>query len=171
MSPPTFSSVGFGDTARVTVAIDIPRGVLGGRYRGVLTVQAANANPINVPLVLIVTSSRGIVFENNPVRTSAGVARIAFNADPGTTYKVAIFDLNGLMTFTATGTVFAGVTVTGMPGTVQNPAAGADYAVSVTWPLFNGRGEGVASGMYLVVAESTVNGQRQLAQDKLIVIR
>jgi hypothetical protein len=35
----------------------------------------------------------------------------------------------------------------------------------------NERGEAVASGTYLVVVESTVNGQRQLARDKLIVIR
>jgi hypothetical protein len=43
--------------------------------------------------------------------------------------------------------------------------------VSVTWPLINGRGEGVASGTYYVVVESFVNGQRQLARDRLIVIR
>ena len=59
----------------------------------------------------------------------------------------------------------------GTPGTAANPAAGADFAVSVTWPLVNGRGEGIASGTYLVIAESIVNGQRQLAQAKLIVIR
>jgi hypothetical protein len=99
------------------------------------------------------------------------VARIAFNGDPGTEYKVLIFDMNGLVVYTTRGTVFAGVTVAGAPGTTASPAAGADFAVSVTWPLENGRGEGVASGMYLVVAESIVNTQRQLAQAKLIVIR
>jgi hypothetical protein len=43
--------------------------------------------------------------------------------------------------------------------------------VNVIWPLRNGRGEPVASGMYLVVVESLVEGKRQLAQDKLMVIR
>jgi hypothetical protein len=171
ISPPSFSSLNIGDTARFTVAVDIPRGILGGRYRGTLFLQSANASPIQVPLILIVTSSRGIVFENNPVRNAPGVARIAFNGDPGTAYKVAIFDMNGLVVYSITGTVFAGVGLTGTPGTITNPAPGADFAVSVTWPLINGRGEGVASGMYLVVAESTVNAQRQLAQAKLIVIR
>jgi len=171
ISPPSFSSLDIGDTARVTVAIDIPRGILGGKYRGTLFVQSANAPPLQVPLILIVTSSRGIVFENNPVRNTPGVARIAFNGDPGTEYKVLIFDMNGLVVYTTRGTVFAGVTVAGAPGTTASPAAGADFAVSVTWPLENGRGEGVASGMYLVVAESIVNTQRQLAQAKLIVIR
>ena len=171
VSPPSFSSIAFGDTARVTVAVDIPRGILGGRYRGTMTVQSGNAPAITVPVVLIVTSSRGIVFESNPVRSSNGVARIAFNADPGTQYKVAIFDLNGLLVFQTNGTVFAGVTTAGTPGTAQNPAPGADYAVGVVWPLVNGRGEAVASGTYLVIAESFVNGQRQLAQDKLMVIR
>ena len=171
ISPPSFSSLDIGDTVRATVTVDIPGGILGGRYRGTLTVQSANAPPIEVPVVLIVTSSRGILFENNPVRNSSGVARIAFNGDPGTDYHVAIFDMNGLMVFTNDGTVFAGVTATGAPGTAANPATGADFAVAVPWPLVNERGEGVASGTYLVVVESIVNGQRQLARDKLIVIR
>ena len=171
ISPPSFSSLDIGDTVRATVTVDIPNGVLGGRYRGTLTVQSANAPPIEVPVVLIVTSSRGILFENNPVRNSSGVARIAFNGDPGTDYHVAIFDMNGLMVFTTDGTVFAGVTAAGAPGTAQNPATGADFAVAVPWPLVNERGEGVASGTYLVVVESIVNGQRQLARDKLVVIR
>ena len=171
VSPPSFSSLDIGDTLRATVTVDIPNGILGGRYRGTLTVQSANAPPIEVPVVLIVTSSRGILFENNPVRNSSGVARIAFNGDPGTDYHVAIFDMNGLMVFTTDGTVFAGVTAAGAPGTAQNPATGADFAVAVPWPLINERGEGVASGTYLVVVESIVNGQRQLARDKLTVIR
>jgi hypothetical protein len=171
VSPPSFSSVGIGDTLRATVTVDIPNGVLGGRYRGTMTLQSAEAPPIEVPVVLIVTSSRGIVFENNPVRNASGVARIAFNGDPGTDYHVAIFDVNGLMVFTTDGTVFAGVTAAGAPGTAENPATGADFAVAVPWPLVNERGEGVASGTYLVVVESTVNGQRQLARDKLVVIR
>jgi hypothetical protein len=171
VSPPSFSSLDIGDTLRATVTVDIPNGILGGRYRGTLTVQSANAPPIEVPVVLIVTSSRGILFENNPVRNSSGVARIAFNGDPGTDYHVAIFDMNGLMVFTTDGTVFAGVTAAGAEGTAANPATGADFAVAVPWPLVNERGEGVASGTYLVVVESIVNGQRQLARDKLTVIR
>lgn len=171
VSPPSFSSVGIGDTLRATVTVDIPNGVLGGRYRGTLTLQSAEAPAIEVPVVLIVTSSRGILFENNPVRNSSGVARIAFNGDPGTDYHVAVFDMNGLMVFTTDGTVFAGVTAAGAPGTAENPATGADFAVAVPWPLVNERGEGVASGTYLVVVESIVNGQRQLARDKLVVIR
>ena len=171
VSPPSFSSLDIGDTLRATVTVDIPNGILGGRYRGTLTVQSANAPAIEVPVVLIVTSSRGILFENNPVRNSSGVARIAFNGDPGTDYHVAIFDMNGLMVFTTDGTVFAGVTAAGAEGTAANPATGADFAVAVPWPLVNERGEGVASGTYLVVVESIVNGQRQLARDKLTVIR
>jgi hypothetical protein len=171
ISTTNFSSLAVSDTQRVTVAVSIPPGVLGGRYRGSLLVQGQGATPQRIPLVVIVTSSRGIVFENNPVRNANGVARIAFNGDPGTDYQVGIFDMNGLLLFTATGTVFPGLTPTGTPGTAQNPGAGADFAVNVTWPLVNGRGEGVASGTYLVVVESTVNGQRQLARDKLMVIR
>jgi hypothetical protein len=171
ISPPSFSSLDVGDTVRATVTVDIPNGILGGRYRGTMTVQSAEAPPITVPVVLIVTSTRGILFENNPVRNSAGVARIAFNADPGTDYQVAIFDMNGLLVFESSGTVFAGVTTAGAPGTAQNPAPGADFAVAVPWPLENDRGEAVASGTYQVVVQSIVNGQRQLARDKLIVIR
>lgn len=171
IQPPSFSSLDVGDTVRATVTVDIPNGILGGRYRGTMTVQSAEAAPITVPVVLIVTSTRGILFENNPVRNANGVARIAFNADPGTDYQVAIFDMNGLIVFESQGTVFAGITTAGVPGTAESPAAGADFAVAVTWPLENDRGEAVASGTYLVVVQSIVNGQRQLARDKLMVIR
>lgn len=171
VSTASFSSLAVADTQRVTVTVAIPPGVLGGRYRGTLFVQGQGATPQTIPLIVLVTSSRGIVFENNPVRNANGVARIAFNGDPGTAYQVGIFDMNGLMVFTTSGTVFAGLTPSGTPGTAASPAPGADFAVNVTWPLINGRGEGVSSGMYLVVVESIVNGQRQLARDKLIVIR
>ena len=80
--------------------------------------------------------------------------------------KLAIYDMAGLVTYKTSGTVFAGAVPPG--GTT---AVGADFAVNVIWPLQNGRGEGVASGMYLVVVESIVEGKRQLAQDKLMVIR
>jgi hypothetical protein len=171
INPASLAAVILNDSARATITVNIPRGILGGRYRGSILVQANGAPAVQVPLIVIVTSSRGIAFENNPVRNANGVARIAFNGDPGTDYQVGIFDMNGLLVYTTKGTVFAGLDSTGTPGTSQNPAPGADFAVSVTWPLQNGRGEGAASGTYLVVVESTVNGQRQLARDQLIVIR
>lgn len=163
-SPPSFSGLGFGDTIRVTVTVQVPRGILGGRYRGTLTVQAGGTPQQTIPLIVIVTSSRGIQFANNPVRE--GVATIAFNGDPGTRYNVGIFDMSGLMVHIEQGTVFAGV-----GGTVTNPTSGADFAAAVLWPLTNDRGENVASGMYLVVVESIVNGKRQQARDRLMVIR
>jgi hypothetical protein len=163
----TLSTMLINDTARVTVTVQVPRGILGGRYRGTIIVQGQGTASQQLPLVVIVTSSRGILFENNPVRSVNGdIGRISFNADPGTEYQVAIFDMNGLLVYTVTGTVFAGV-----GGTAQAPTAGADFAVSVPWPLGNGRGEAVASGMYVVVVQSIVNGQLQLARDRLMVIR
>ena len=81
-------------------------------------------------------------------------------------YRVLVFDMIGLTVWSDQGTVFAGV-----DGSDDEPTPGADFAVNYIWPLTNGRGELVASGMYLVVVESIVNGQRQLAQAKLMVIR
>ena len=167
-SAPSFSSIGVGDTARVTVTVDVPRGILGGRYRGEILAQGQDAALERIPLIVIVTSSRGILFANNPVRSSIGdIGRIAFNGDPGTQYKIGIYDMSGLLVWTDDGVVFPGVG--GTPGNPTN--VGADFAVSYTWPLTNGRGEQVASGMYLVVVESIVAGQRQLAKDRLMVIR
>ena len=166
-SIPAISEIGVGDTVRVTVSVRVPRGLLGGRYRGVITVQGQGIDQRQIPLIVIVTSSRGILFQDNPVRGGAGtVAHIAFNGDPGTQYRILVFDMVGLMVWSDQGTVFAGVN-----GTSTDPTPGADFAVNYIWPLINGRGEMVASGMYLVVVESIVNGQRQLAQDKLMVIR
>lgn len=166
-SPPGLATLLPSDTARITASVLIPRGILGGRYRGAITVQASGTAPLQIPLILIVTSSRGLLFENNPVRAVNGdVARIAFNGDPGTDFKVGIFDMAGLLVFRVNGQIFPGVG--GEPGA---PGEGADFAANVTWPLLNGAGQPVASGMYLVVVESIVNGQRQLARDRLMVIR
>ena len=163
-SPPNFAGLPFSDTVRVTVTVQVPRGILGGRYRGTLTVQASGTESETIPLIVIVTSSRGIQFANNPVRE--GIATIAFNGDPGSVYKVGIYDMSGLMVHVEFGSVFAGV-----GGSVTNPTSGADFAAAVLWPLINGRGENVASGLYLVVVESIVNGKRQQASDRLMVIR
>jgi hypothetical protein len=166
-SAPSFSSIGVGDTARVTVTVDVPRGLLSGRYRGEILAQGQDALAERIPLIVIVQSFRGILFTNNPVRSSFGdIGRIAFNGDPGTTYKIGIFDMSGLLVWADQGTVFAG-----SGGTPTAPGAGADFAVAYIWPLSNGRGEQVASGVYLVVVESIVSGQRQLAKDRLMVIR
>jgi hypothetical protein len=169
---PGFANIGLGDTARVTISVRVPRGILGGRYRGTLTVQGAEAESQTIPLIVIVTSTRGILFANNPVRSATGdIGQIAFNGDPGTPWTLAIFDMMGLTVYRASGTVFAGVGSTGAQGNAQQPELGADFAVNVLWNLTNGRGEPVASGMYLVVVQSFVNGQRQLARDRLMVIR
>lgn len=166
-SPTSIAGLGNADTARVIVTVQIPRGILGGRYRGSLRVQAAGTAPHVIPLIVIVTSTRGILFGNNPVRQIAGdIANIAFNGDPGSAWRLSIYDMAGLVTYKTSGTVFSGAAPVGGATPV-----GADFAVNVIWPLLNGRGEAVASGMYLVVVESLVNGKRQLAQDKLMVIR
>lgn len=166
-SPGNLAGIQFGDTSRVVINVQIPRGILGGRYRGELIVQGQGTTAQRIPLIVIVTSTRGILFGNNPVREINGdIANIAFNGDPGTAWKLAIYDMAGLVTYKTSGTVFAGAA---LPG--GGPLVGADYAVNVIWPLRNGRGEPVASGMYLVVVESLVEGKRQLAQDKLMVIR
>jgi hypothetical protein len=166
-SIPGFSGLGVRDTARVVVSVRVPRGILGGRYRGTIFVQGADLSRQQVPIIVIVTSTRGILFVNNPVRgTVHGVAEIAFNGDPGTGFTVGVFDMSGLLVYTQPGTVFAGVS-----GTAASPTSGADFAALVTWPLINGRGENIASGMYLVVVESIVSGKRQLARDRLMVIR
>lgn len=169
---PGFANIGVSDTARVTITVQVPRGILGGRYRGTLTVQGGDAESQTIPLIVIVTSQRGILFANNPVRGALGdIAQIAFNGDPGTQWQLSIFDMMGLVVYRANGTVFAGVGSGGTGGTAENPELGADFAVNVLWNITNGRGEAVASGMYLVVVESFVNGQRQLARDRLMVIR
>lgn len=166
-SPASIAALANSDTARVIVTVQIPRGILGGRYRGSLRVQAAGTAPREIPLIVIVTSTRGILFGNNPVREISGdIANIAFNGDPGTNWQLSIYDMGGLVAYKTKGTVFVGSTPVG--GTTP---VGADFAVNAIWPLRNGRGEAVASGMYLVVVESIVNGKRQLAQDKLMVIR
>lgn len=154
-SPEQLTSVAFGDTARVTVTVRIPTGILAGAYRGDLIVQAEDVAPRTVPLTVIVTTPGDIVFENNPVYGRSGdQAVIIFNADPGTNWEMQIFDMMALATFRATGAVFP-----------------ADQAVRYTWPLVNGVGEGVAGGVYYVIINATQDGERRQLRGKLMVIR
>jgi hypothetical protein len=160
-SPSSVTTIGVGDTARVTVTVRIPSGILAGAYRGDMIVQADEVDARTVPLTVIVTTPGDIVFENNPVIGREGDdAVVIFNADAGSTWQLMIFDMMGLSTFYTTGTVFAGST--GFPG---------DQAMRVTWPLVNGRGENVAGGMYYVVVNAVQEGQARQLRGKLMVIR
>jgi hypothetical protein len=159
------ANVAIGDTARLTVTVRIPRGILAGRYAGDLIVQAENVTAVRIPLTVIVTTAGDIVFETNPITgRNADNAVIIFNADPGSEYRIRIFDMMGLAVFGAAGTVFAGQ----QSGGVQFEA---DQAVRFSWPLVNGRGEQIAGGMYLVVVDAQQDGRRRQMRDKLMVIR
>ncbi len=167
-TPEQISRIEIGDTARLTVTVRIPLGILAGRYTGELIVQGEGVASTTVPLTVIVTTPGDIVFDNNPVFGRNGDdAVIIFNADPGTTWKLVIFDMEALIAFKTDGQVFAGSA--GTPPAV--PATVGDEAVRYTWNLRNGRGENVAAGMYLVVIEATQAGQRRQLRGKLMVIR
>lgn len=164
ISPTQLQSLGLGDTSRVVVTVRIPVGILAGSYQGDLILQGEGVPERRVPLTVIVTTPGDIVFEDNPVFGRAGdLAVIIFNADPGTTWALRVFDMEAIIAFAANGTVFAGST-----GTPPTPG---DQAVRFTWNLQNGRGENVAAGMYQVVIEATQAGQRRQLRGKLMVIR
>ena len=168
-SPASLTSVGVGDTARVTVTVRIPTGVLAGAYRGDLTVQGDAVPPLRIPLVVIVTTPGDIVFENNPVIGRNGDnAVVIFNADPGTRWDMAVFDMRGLISYKLVDqTVFSG-TPSGGPA---SPGFPGDQAVRTVWNLTNGRGEAVAGGMYYVVVNAVQDGKRRQLRGKLMVIR
>jgi hypothetical protein len=164
-SPAQLNTVAFGDTARVVVSVRIPTGLLAGSYTGDLIFQAEGVAARRIPLTVIVTTPGDIVFETNPVVGRAGdQAVIIFNADPSSTYHLAIFDMMGLTVFRTRGTVFGG----GSSGGVEFDP---DQAVRFTWNLANGRGEEVAGGMYYVVVDVEQDGRRRQLRDKLMVIR
>jgi hypothetical protein len=166
-SPQTLTQLAFADTQRITVTVRIPVGLLAGAYRGELIAQGEGVDAIRVPLTVIVTTPGDIVFETNPVIGRAGdQAVIIFNADPGSRWDMAIFDMQGLIAFRATGTVFAG---SGGGGGGQ--AFPGDEAVRYTWNLRNGRGEAVAGGMYYVVIDARQDERNRQLRGKLMVIR
>jgi hypothetical protein len=166
-TPVSLPTVGLGDTARVEVTVRIPPGLLAGTYRGELIAQADDVDPIRIPFSVIVTTPGDIVFETNPVIGRAGdLAVIIFNADPGSTWELAVFDMMAMTTFRTSGRVFEGT-----PGTDDLPGFEGDQAVRFTWPLVNGRGENVAGGMYYVVVNAVQEGEERQLRGKLMVIR
>lgn len=166
-SPVNVNSVDLGDTTRIEVTVRIPPGLLAGRYRGELIAQSDDVDAIRVPFSVIVTTPGDIVFETNPVIGRAGdLAVIIFNADPGSTWELAVFDMMAMTTFRTNGTVFAGT-----PGDPPIPGFEGDQAIRYTWPLVNGRGENVAGGMYYVVINAVQDGEQRQLRGKLMVIR
>ena len=165
-TPASLTGVAFGDSTRVTITVRIPSGLLAGAYRGDLIVQGEGVNAVRVPLTVLVTTPGDIVFETNPVIGQAGdLAVIIFNADPGSTWELAVFDMMATTTFRTRGTVFDGTPGNGTPGFE------GDQAVRYTWPLLNGRGENVAGGMYYVVINAVQDGEERQLRGKLMVIR
>lgn len=166
-TPASLTGVPFGDSTRVTITVRIPSGLLAGAYRGDLIVQGEGVNAVRVPLTVLVTTPGDIVFETNPVIGRAGdLAVIIFNADPGSTWELAVFDMMATTTFRTRGTVFDGT-----PGVGATPGFEGDQAVRYTWPLVNGRGENVAGGMYYVVINAVQDGEDRQLRSKLMVIR
>jgi hypothetical protein len=166
-TPTTLTNVGLGDSLRVQVTVRIPPGLLAGTYRGELIAQGEDVDPMRIPFSVIVTTPGDIVFETNPVIGRAGdLAVIIFNADPGSTWELAIFDMMATTTFRTSGTVFAGT-----PANGGIPGLEGDQAVRYTWPLVNGRGENVAGGMYYVVINAVQDGEERQLRSKLMVIR
>ncbi|HJU66857.1 MAG TPA: hypothetical protein VJ650_01330 [Gemmatimonadaceae bacterium] len=166
-TPASLTGVEFGDSTRVTITVRIPSGLLAGSYRGDLIVQAEGVPAVRVPLTVIVTTPGDIVFETNPVIGQAGdLAVIIFNADPGSTWELAVFDMLATTTFRTSGTVFEGT-----PGDPPIPGFEGDQAVRYTWPLVNGRGENVAGGMYYVVINAVQGGEERQLRGKLMIIR
>lgn len=164
--PTNLATLGFNDTTRITVQVRIPQGLLAGRYRGELIAQGSEVEPQTIPFTVVVTTPGDIVFETNPVVGRAGdVAVIIFNADPGSNWELAVFDMMATTTFRTSGTVFVGT-----PGN-GTPAFEGDQSVRYTWPLVNGRGENVAGGMYYVVVNAVQDGQERQLRGKLMIIR
>lgn len=175
-SPPTINSIGIRDTARIEVTVRIPTGILAGAYRGDLIAQAEGVGEMRVPITVIVTTPGDIVFGTNPVIGRAGdLAVIIFNADPGTTWSLRIFDMMAITTFKTGGTVFAGDAVPGTLGLACEESTGVantgDEAVRTTWNLKNGLGQDVAGGMYYVIVDAQQCGDRRQIRGKLMVIR
>jgi hypothetical protein len=166
-SPTSITTVGFGDTARVVVTVRIPSGLLAGSYRGELIAQSGGIEEVRIPMTVIVTTPGEIVFETNPVVGRAGdLAVIIFNADPGSRWELAIFDMIGITTFRTSGTVFEGT-----PPDDDVPGFAGDQAIRYTWSMVNGRGENVAGGMYYVVINAVQDGEERQLRGKLMVIR
>jgi hypothetical protein len=166
-SPTAVSSLGIGDTTRITVTVRIPQGILAGEYRGDLVAQAEGVGEQRIPLTVVVTTPGDIVFEENPVIGREGDnAVIIFNADPGSTWELRIFDMMALTVFGQSGRVFPGT-----PGDDGTTGFAGDQAVRFTWPLVNGRGENVAGGMYYVVVNAIQEGRVRQLRGKLMVIR
>ena len=174
-SPTTINSIAFADTQRVVVSVRIPTGVLAGAYRGELIAQGDNVASVRIPITVVVTTPGDVVFETNPVIGRTGDnAIMIFNADPGSRWEMAVFDIRGIIAYKTSGTVFAGAGGgTTTPGGVAcgNPSSTGDEAVRTTWQLVNGVGEAVAGGMYYVVVNAQQCGSRRQLRGKLMVIR
>jgi len=145
-------SIARGDTASVTVRIDIPKHVARGTYLGWLMVSGANGTPSDSALIVLnISSNEAISFDNNPVTGST--VKIGYSGDVG--YRPTLTIMN------MAADVVLKVVLPAITGTND----------VYKWNLTNKAGNAVAPGLYIVMLKTKVNGKIKVYRSKLLILR
>jgi len=147
--PAVIDSLESGDSTEVTLKVAVPSGLLSGDYAGEIMVMEHDGRPsVRIPVIVHVTSSTVIGFDENPV--TGDRVTIRFQNDPTYAPKLRILNLAGDEVYSA-----------------SLPVGATEY----TWMLENSVHNDVASGTYIVIVETQVNGTAKVVRQKILILR
>ena len=147
--PAVIDSLESGDSTEVTLKVAVPSGLLSGDYAGEIMVMEHDGRPsVRIPVIVYVTSSTVIGFDENPV--TGDRVTIRFQNDPTYAPKLRILNLAGDEVYSA-----------------SLPVGATEY----TWMLENSVHNDVASGTYIVIVETQVNGTAKVVRQKILILR
>ena len=160
--PIIIDSMKLGESTEVSVRVDIPRITLPTTYVARAKAMQQSGNPAkNFVIVLGVLYesdiSEGVIISDNPVTGS--YVDIAVIGDAGTTPKLTIMNMAAEIVLT---------TEVELPkyGAVTTNPSGIYH-----WTLNNANGKPVASGLYVVIAQTKVNGKDKVFTKKLLIVK
>jgi uncharacterized membrane protein len=152
-TPPVLDTMGVDDSTMVNVGVQIPDGMTRGNYYGSIEVRDDVGAPFDtLVLMLTVSSEEAVAFSDNPV--TGDWVEIGYYGEPGYEPRLTIVNMAAEMVL--------------QERLEPIPATGAD---SYTWDLKNEAGKDVASGLYIVMVETKIDGEETVVRRKLLVIR
>ena len=153
---PVIDTLVMGGSTDIEMSVEIPGFTMAGEYIGTFTVMRDEGLSDKAVVVLTVTSETEVVVDDNPVISDR--VNIRVKADAGFEPKLTILNLAGeIVRFEEA--FAAPVGKSGVPTRVYE------------WLLDNEAGKEIASGVYIIVIQTEINGEEKILKDKILVIR
>jgi hypothetical protein len=155
--PIIIDSIRVGESTEVTVRVDIPRLSLSADYSARAKAMQASGDPAKNFIIILRVNyqdsiSPGIIVSDNPV--TGAYVNIGIFGDAGAKPKLTIMNMAAEIVLTHEFELKYG-----------------SKSEVYTWNLTNNNGKSIASGMYAIILQTTVNGKDKVFTKKILIVR